>query len=142
MSDDRRQSGSGVPFERSALGLIYVSADLDGHPLRMIVDTGANRTILDKAAADRLGIVPEGPPLDVAGCITNAASEADVGALRVGPVLLGQRAIAVLDLGSMKQKLGEIDGIIGGDFLAGTKAVIDYGADELRLHAPVGGPAR
>lgn len=125
-----------VPIERSALGLIYVTAETEGQPLRMIVDTGANRTILDKSAAERLGIEPEGELLDVAGCITDAAAEAPVGSLRLGPVQIPRQAIAVLDLGPMKPKVGAIDGIVGGDVLTATRAVIDYGEGVLRMRAP------
>lgn len=129
-----------VPVERSELGLIYVLADLKGQPVRMIVDTGANRTILDRAAADRLGIDSSGPRLEVAGCIADAASEAAAGALRLGPVAIPMDAVAVLDLSPMGPKLGErVDGIIGADVLAATAAVIDYGKGDLRISVPTMG---
>lgn len=124
----------GVPIERSALGLLYVQGELDGTPLRMIVDTGANRTILDKGAADRLGVDAGPELLPVVGCLASAASEAAVGALRLGPVAVSLDAVAILDLSPMAPKLGEgVDGIIGADLLVATGAVIDYGTSELRM---------
>lgn len=125
-----------IPIERSELGLIFVAAELEGHALRLIVDTGANRTILDEAAADRLGLDRRGPQLEVAGCIADAASEITGQAIRVGPVAVSSRALVVLDLGPMKPKLGEADGILGADLLTATGAVIDYSRDQLRLRLP------
>lgn len=132
-----RHQGGVVPVERSELGLIYVLATLKGQQVRMIVDTGANRTILDRATADRLALDSSGPRLEVAGCIADAASEAAAGALQLGPIGIPINAIAVLDLSPMAQKLGgTVDGIIGADVLSASAAVIDYGTGNLRISVP------
>lgn len=132
-----RESLGAVPLQRTRLGLIWVQAEIDGQFLRLIVDTGANRTLLDKSAADRLGVDVSSATLEVAGCIADAASEASAGVLRLGTVAVSLEAIAVLDLSPMTQKLGEsVDGIIGADLLGATACVIDYGRGELKLNAP------
>jgi len=144
MSLSQHQGGgtATIPIERTDLGLMYVAAELDGHALRLIIDTGANRTILDQAAADRLGLDQTGPQLEVAGCVADAASEVAGQAIRLGPVSVPGRALAVLDLGPMKPKLSagdaDVDGILGADVLTAARAVIDYGSCQLHLRPPNG----
>jgi len=41
---------------RSADGLFYVNATIDGNPIRFLVDTGANVTVLTRSDAERLGL--------------------------------------------------------------------------------------
>lgn len=51
-------------LERSADGFFYAPAELDGHRLRLLVDTGASAIMLSTGDARRLGIDPRGLVFD------------------------------------------------------------------------------
>lgn len=126
-----------VPLERSEVGLIHVRAAVGERALRLIVDTGANRTVLDRAAAEAIGVEEREAGGDVTSCVgLEGAGQAQIGALRVGPIEIPPGEVTLLDLGPMKPQLGEVDGILGADVLTATEAVIDYASLELRVRQP------
>jgi aspartyl protease family protein len=52
--------GSEVRVAMSEDGHFWVNAEINGQPTRMMIDSGATVTGLDRPTADRLGIVPDG----------------------------------------------------------------------------------
>jgi len=55
-------ASAGKPFtiSRSRDGLFYLDAHISGHPVRFLVDTGANVTVLTRSDAERLGLTGDG----------------------------------------------------------------------------------
>ncbi len=104
-------SGATVPLPSGAP--IMVDALLNGVRLRLVLDTGADRTVISPAALGRAGIDTTGAtPFRISG-VTGSSSAAlvnvprlDIAGAQVGP--LGVVAFAVP---------GEFDGLLGRDVL-------------------------
>lgn len=104
-------SGAIVPLPTGAP--IMIDAQLNGVPLRLVLDTGADRTVISPAALSRAGIdMTAGTPFRISG-VTGSSSASlvnvprlDIAGAQVGPI--GVVAFAVP---------GEFDGLLGRDIL-------------------------
>jgi predicted aspartyl protease len=113
-----------IPFAPG--GPIRVSARINGAgPVTLVLDTGADRTMVSPAALAQLGIVPPGTlGAEVRGVA--GAARADVlwvSSLEVGEAALGPMAIVALDAG-----VPGADGLLGRDFLGAFTVTIDAAA--------------
>ena len=62
------QSIAAVPLEKDDSRLLHLTMDLDGKPVRTLIDTGASQTILSLAAADDLfDLHSDSPGVEAAG---------------------------------------------------------------------------
>ena len=98
---------------RPASAPIMVDALLNGVPLRLLLDTGADRTVISPAALSRAGIdAATGTPFRISGVTGSSPASLvdvprlDIAGAQVGP--LGVVAFAVP---------GDIDGLLGRDVL-------------------------
>jgi hypothetical protein len=106
-------------------GPMVVGASLNGVPLRLIVDTGADRTLISPAAMARAGFDPaHGRPVQIRGVTGDAPAtlvhvpRLDVGGTQVGPVNVVVHALA-----------GEgVDGLLGRDVLDAFTVTVDAAA--------------
>ena len=105
---------------------IIVTARLNGVPMTLLLDTGADRTLVSPAAAARAGyertIVPGGSSVRILGVTGSVVAAAhviapvfDIAGARLGPLWL-----IVHDAG-----LGEVDGLLGRDILDAFTVTID-----------------
>ena len=123
---------------------LLLDARLNGQPARLLVDTGASRTVFDKERILRFLQDAVFQPSDKASTglgtdsmeshLVNAAS------LQIGDLRIDDLELVVLDLVHVNQsyeKIGieAIDGVLGSELLSAHKAVIDFGKLELRLSA-------
>jgi predicted aspartyl protease len=104
-------TGAVVPLPAGAP--IMVEALLNGVPLRLLLDTGADRTVISPAALGRAGIdSTQGTPFRISGVTGSSPASLvnvprlDIAGAQVGP--LGVVAFAVP---------GEVDGLLGRDVL-------------------------
>jgi hypothetical protein len=111
-------------------GHLVVRAEADGHPLRLVLDTGASITAITKATATRLGIASSGAtPVNgrivPTGLVRRLSiAEADHADIRV----------AVVDLLEIEHRRAYVDGVLGLDVLGRHDLVIDFRDRELRFH--------
>lgn len=110
-----------------------VEAAINGHPARLIVDTGAGTTLLAKEFAVQAGVVPT--PLRL------AASAGDDRFVRLNGGQIKELAIgsfkvtnAEIELANISKKLGA--GLLGEEYLTFNFAVIDLGGMNLYLRHP------
>lgn len=103
-------------------GPLVVSASLNGTPLRLIVDTGADRTLISPAAMARAGVdVTQGTAVQIRGVTGDAVAtlvlvpRLDLAGTRVGPVAVVVHALAGLS----------VDGLLGRDVLDAFTVTID-----------------
>jgi hypothetical protein len=121
-----------APFDPS-LSHVVVEMDINGATARMIVDTGAEMTLVDRTFAGRAGI-----RFPTRGTVTAGTNDGDV-AMSIGMVdriaFLGIEwsdvPALVVDLSRLRNKLG-VDGILGvQDLLSSFALRIDYQAGEM-----------
>ncbi len=117
-----------IPF--TAGGPIKTAVHLNGVPLTLILDTGADRTVISPAAVARAGLdVERGAAVQILGVTGSAAareiavSRLDVVGTQVGPV-----TVIVHDVG-----VAEVDGLLGRDVLDRFTLTVDAAAGQAVL---------
>jgi predicted aspartyl protease len=103
-----------VPLE-ARNRLIVVPVTISGRTLNMLLDTGAERSVLDEAAVRRLGIPQDGRTVSVIVGVSGGMPRADanVEGMRIGDVPL---AITRMPVSTFSGSMG-IDGALGFDVL-------------------------
>ncbi len=119
---------------QAAGGVFLVPVLLNGRPARMVLDTGAERSIITRAAAIRLGL-PFDPWVETtmrgAGGQLERHPNADVRAATLGGMALSQRALQRgLSLAVTEFDIGA-DGLLGADVLR--HFTLDFDAPRGRL---------
>ena len=123
-------AGAVVQFSPGAP--IVVSARLNGVPLSLLLDTGADRTLISPSAIARAGYGREAAPageiriLGVTG--TSTATMVTVPLLDVAGARIGPLPLIVHDAG-----LGTLDGLLGRDVLDAFTVTIDAAAGRATL---------
>jgi predicted aspartyl protease len=121
-------------------GRCLVPVALDGRVARMRLDTGAELTLVTRAAVARLGLRPDpwvGTTLRGAGGLVERRANVDVGVAQLGGVKLFQRlAGGGLSLPVTNSDLGDADGLLGGDVLRHYVLDLDIPRARLALHRP------
>lgn len=138
-----------IPFELVSIEAdgvhLILHAFINQKPCRLLIDTGASRTVFDQ---NRISLFVEDPELlenqhlstglgtnDMKSHIINMES------LEIGALHLQNYASIIIDMKHINQSfeaygLQTIDGVIGGDILLDFNAEIDYRKKELRLQVP------
>jgi predicted aspartyl protease len=140
-----------VKLVRSKSGLLDVPARVGGFPATLSLDTGAGRTCLDRASAQRLALrtrPTDGHAVGL-GVADGAVSNVALQDFSVGLCSVPAVEAVVTDfshVNTARRELGdrELDGVLGSDILVARAAVLDYGALTLYLQGalePAGGRA-
>jgi tRNA (adenine37-N6)-methyltransferase len=129
-----------VPLSRTGAGHFEAAGTLSGHPVRVLIDTGAAATVVDLARARELDL--EMKSLDRCGAGAGGANlevfEIRAAELRLGDVVPRAGALLAMDLAHVNAALaqkgvGAVDVILGVDVFDAQAAVIDYGSASLFL---------
>lgn len=118
-------------------GRCLVPVVLDGRPARLLLDTGAERTIMAAAAVARLGLRRDGwvgtTLRDATGRLERHAN-VDVAMARAGGVRLSQGLPGGgLSLPVSSDDLAGADGLLGGDILRHFSVDLDFSRARLML---------
>jgi predicted aspartyl protease len=120
-------------------GRCLVPVTLDGRAARLVLDTGAERTLLTDAACVRLGLRRDrwvATTLRGAGGLLERRANVDVASARAGPVALFQLLPEDgLTLPVTSTDLAGADGLLGGDVLRHFVVELDAQRGLLGLHA-------
>jgi Aspartyl protease len=121
-----------------AYPVIHAQHDASAEPLRLVVDTAAGATVLDKAVAQRLGLGQDA----TAGTTVEGAAGATQGVQFAKPTTLrlGELAVAVTPLLTDMSKFskGQVryDGILGNDVLSRFDVQFSLPGQRLSLATP------
>jgi hypothetical protein len=123
-----------IPF--AAGGPIRAPVQLNGVALTLMVDTGADRTVVSPAALARAGIATDaGRPVQIVGVTGGlTAREVTVERLDVAGRQVGPLSVVAHEVG-----LGEVDGLLGRDVLDRFTVTIDPASGQAVLR-PRAGP--
>ncbi|MEM7623050.1 MAG: retropepsin-like aspartic protease [Planctomycetota bacterium] len=120
------------PVQTSRLGGFYLTTATmtGGRPVTLLIDTGAQTSVLDRASAERLlpgGIEKSRTRVIGANGVTVASQgEATIERLDVGGLTAQDLRVAVLDLSPISRILGvHLDGLLGWDVLKNTVTSFD-----------------
>ena len=121
-----------VPF-RSVDSFILVEASIDGKPVTLLVDTGANKTILNAKSFGRVQLPVSQPVNRGAGIIGNALRlRVD---LEIAHQILFSQPVSVMNLEELSKRFRiPFDGLLGQDILNQFRSVrIDYKSHVIEL---------
>jgi predicted aspartyl protease len=126
-------------------GRCLVPVRLDGRAARMILDTGAEISVITGAAMARLRLRRDawvGTTLRGAGGLVERRANVDVSVAQLGEVRLVQHLpVAGLSLPVTSSDLGgDADGLLGGDVLRHYEVDLDIPGARLALHGPEAPP--
>lgn len=138
-----------IPFEFVAIEAdgvhIILQAKINEVPCRLLIDTGASRTVFDQNRITNFVTDPqteENEQLST-GLGTNDMKShiITLASLKIGNLFLRDYLCVIIDMIHINQSfetygLQAIDGVLGGDILLAYKAEIDYRKKELRLRIP------
>ncbi|HKE15133.1 MAG TPA: aspartyl protease family protein [Kofleriaceae bacterium] len=125
-----------IPFEL-VNNHIYARAEIDGHPVRLLVDTGG-ANVLTPAAAAAIGLASQGA-LETEGSGEKSQEQgfARAGSLRLGDVTIAHPVFFTIDLSPMIPVEGvELAGLVGYEIFHRFAVRIDYAGHRLTLIDP------
>jgi hypothetical protein len=135
---------AGLALPARAQGLCLVTVNLDGRPARLILDTGAARTILTESATRRLHLKRDlwvDTELRGAGGRLERLPNADITEASLDGVPLYQTVPnAPLSLAVTATQMGAADGLLGGDVLRHFTLHLAAGQLTLSHNRPAGYP--
>ncbi|HEX8704358.1 MAG TPA: aspartyl protease family protein [Myxococcaceae bacterium] len=118
---------------------IYIPATVNGQPVEVLLDSGADVTVLDKTFAERIGRQQIG-----SGVATGSGGEAAAGfatdvTIAIGNLTLKAPKVAVIDLGDVSKRLGTpLPVILGKDVFLQTIVDVDPSGPSIAFHDPTG----
>lgn len=119
-------------------GQVVVTCEVNGKPLRLMMDTGASHTLLDKASAQALAGIEwvDTSKMQMQG---NSAQRPEVAmvTMAAGGEQQGKMPVLVVPLGHVQGMMAEkIDGILGMDVMHRLAFTFDFGAGKFSWGAP------
>lgn len=122
---------------------ILIDVELYGRAFKMVIDTGASKTVFDQTQMgqlleDQLLLEPSETLSTGLGTNSMESFTMEIPKLSIGSWHTSKLKTAVLDLSSINYAYGQMDlepviGVLGGDIFAEYGAVIDYAKRTLRL---------
>lgn len=139
LAASKAHAAAAVPVD-AAGGRCIATVMLDGRAARMLIDTGAARSVITRSAVLRLGLQPDpwvGTTLRGAGDVLEHHANALVREARLGGVMLMQRNPADgLSLSVTGSDLAGLDGLLGNDVLRHATLYLDMQRSRLLLLPP------
>jgi len=123
-----------IPFQ-SDFGLIWVQTTVNGSaPLWFVLDTGFESSLIDAAAAQRLGLQVQDPQsVPQPGGTVEMGAVADV-QLGIGSVFVPPLTVQAVPLAGLEPVVGRsLHGVLGHDIISRYVLTIDYERETLRF---------
>lgn len=124
-----------MPFDLFAGSRIYIPATVNGVETEVLLDSGAEMTVLDKAFAERLGISVAG---DVAAVGTGGIGSAQFASgvtIELDGITFADRTVAVIDFAAISQAIGRpLPVVLGKDAFNGLIIDVDFPGRRIAFH--------
>jgi len=122
----------------SPLGAPVVTLNVNGAPVQLLLDTGAERTVLTAAAARRVGLRPDFRHARLVRGFGSRVRAAEVRAVRVaaGSMALPALDFMVVPLSLPRAEGEQIDGVLGADMLDRFDIDLNFGQHIVLLYDP------
>lgn len=121
-----------TPTTLDRIGRIVIPVTINGQgPFRLMVDTGANRTVISTELADRLGIsYLDAPQVSMNGVTGESSVPAVIlDEIRAGDVVFEMMNVPVL----AREFIGDVDGILGVAGLKSKRLIVDFRRDTVTI---------
>lgn len=116
---------------------IYIPAAVNGAETKVMLDSGAEATVLDKAYAESLGIKPTAIVAAVGTGGRDVAELANGVTIRIGDVELRDMTVALIDLKPIAAAIGRpLPVILGKEVLNALTVQLDFGGQTITFHDP------
>ncbi len=116
---------------------ISIPAAVNGHETRVMLDSGAEATVLDKDYAESLGIKPTAIVAAVGTGGRDVAELASGVTIRVGEVELRDMTVALLDLKPIGAAIGiPLPVVLGKEVLNALTVQLDFAGKTITFHDP------
>jgi predicted aspartyl protease len=121
---------------------VFLKAKINGKVMRMLLDTGASKTVVDKTFVETKlktsKVKDSNNPTSSLHATVSTSSIMTAKSIEIGTVKIENYVVAVLDLTHVNQtydsvKCKPIQGILGSDILVDKNAVIDYSKKTMKL---------
>ena len=126
-----------LQFEVSETGHQIVQAEINGHTVRLILDTAAGASVLDRACIKKLGIQEELSEGNAAGLGTaeHEMGLIDVVKFELAGQLYESTQFVSLNLDHVQAAGGgnSIHGLLGSPFFRKYQAILDFGTNTLTI---------
>jgi clan AA aspartic protease (TIGR02281 family) len=123
----------GIQMQKNAIGHFEVQARVNGIQSRLLVDTGASRSIIGRDSAARLNLAITESDIKAGGVGTSehAVAYGVIESLEFQSFRVAELQVGVIDLSHINHSLeahgaSRIEGAIGGDLMSSREAIIDY----------------
>jgi len=130
---------SRIPMRFDASHHLEIEAKVNGHPVAMIVDTGAATTFLPAPVAYNSGAATSGVNFMMGGA-TGGALPAKIA--RVQELALGNLLVHDAELTIGESKVGGGAGLLGEEYLSWNFGIVDVGGMNLYLRPPESAPRK
>ncbi len=130
-----------LQFEVTETGHQIIQAEINGHTVRLILDTAAGASVLDRACIKKLGIQEELSE-EIAAGLGTAEHEMgliDVVKFELAGQLYESTQFVSLDLDHVQAAGGSnsINGLLGSPFFRKYQAILDFGTNTLTVREPL-----
>jgi predicted aspartyl protease len=120
-----------APTRRDQIGRIWAPVLINGRgPFRLVLDTGASSSGVTAMVALALGIPTDASPHVMLRGVTGSA---DVPAIRVDTLTVGDLAVDSALLPIVPDALGGAEGVLGSDGLKNKRIFIDFRHDQISI---------
>lgn len=125
-----------IPF-RLDDNLVHVQASINGHTAEAVLDSGSGAILIDRQFAQTLDIKNGKAAGQALGGGSGAQTlfPATLSAIALGPIVLKNQSVMVLDNSNLTSSAGfPVQALLGQEFFAGQAITVDYPARRVTIH--------
>src|SRR5690606_1884542 len=135
--DPGRTDSGWLDFELFSQRRLFIPVTIKGQTVEAMLDSGAEVTVVDRAFAEKIGLVGQGGVTAIGTGGSETVSIAPGFDVRLGGAELKGVTVAVMDLSPITQALGRpVPVLLGKEMMNQAITDIDFAARRIRLVAP------